>query len=518
MLSREQLSRIKSTANTSKQAWNGEFFETMAYTQPERNEIWRVKGGFPGNLKQIPLFTTAGKIGVDVFVARIQNKLTPYEKPYFSFKPKPSFSTQYERELRELCTQISERVNERKNELKLDDILNEAYYDLAAGTGAIVREDTIHGIQFKKLTITQYALGTEQHQSVCRDICIPANMVGVYFPELRNRDEIGGRKTWGPGSDEEMRLQDVLYYNEQTQRWEYYLQFNENVLLTREYKKSPVHIFHWTRASDMPYGVGVAMKAKPAIKRLNSYIKCKLELIPFAFPMFLSTAGNFLDRNIDFKPGSRIFVRDIAGAQPVQLSNAKTDFALEIQQEELNIKQIMLDYTLPNDPRQMTAAEVYARSNPQDEMVSIAVSKLTSTIKAIGWDIFDEVYSRELAGITNISLDQLHEILECEVNNEAQMDAQEINKILQYIQTVGMFDPSAIYQTLNRGRTLERLEKAYNLPIEITRTADEIDAAAQAEAEAQQQQATAAIEAQMAVDANKEQNKAAAQITVDQNK
>lgn len=518
MLNSQQLNRIKNAASVAKQAWNGEFFEAMAYTQPERNEIWRVKGGFPGNTKQIPLFTTAGKIGVDIFVARIQNKLTPYEKPYFSFKPKPSFSSQYESELRDLCVQLSNRVNERKNELKLDDVLNEAYYDLSAGTAAIIRENTIHGIRFKKLTITDYSLGTEAKQSICRQISIPLNLVGVYFPELRDVKEIKGRSVKGPSADEDIKLNDVLYFNERSNVWEYYLQCDEEILLTRVYKRSPVHIFHWTRASDMPYGTGVAMKAKPAIKRLNSYVKCKLELIPFAFPMFLSTAGNFLDRNIDFKPGGRLFVRDISGVQPVQLSQAKTDFMLEIQQEEMAIKQIMLDYTLPNDPREMTAAEVYARSNPQDEMVSIAVSKMTSVIREIGWDILDDVYNRELAGITNITLDQLHEILDCEVNNDSQMDTQLVNKILQYIQALGMFDGAAIYQSLNRGRTLERLGKAYNLPIEITHTAEEIDEAQQAQSEAQASQAAAAVQAQMAIDDNKENAKAKAQISVEQNK
>ena len=143
---------------------------------------------------------------------------------------------------------------------------------------------------------------------------------------------------------------------------------------------------------------------------------------------------------------------------------------------------------------------------------------MTATIREIGWDLFDDVFSRELAGITNITLDQLHEILECEVNNDAQMDIQEINKILQYIQTVGMFDPQAIYQSLDRGRTLERLEKAYNLPIEITHTAEEIDEAAQAAAQAAIQAQNAEVQAQMAVDQNKEQAKAAAQIEIDQNK
>ena len=519
MLNQTQLSRIRGNANTSKQAWNSEYFEAMAYTQPERNEIWRVKGGFPGNLKQIPLFTQAGKIGVDVFVARVQNKLTPYEKPYFSFRPKDSFVSDYEAELRDLCAKISDRVNERKNELRLDDTLNEAYYDLAAGTAAIIRENTIFGVQFKKLPITEYMLGTETHQSVFREIKMAPNMIGIYFPELRGLKEIGGRMTYGPGSDEEMNLQDTLYYNEQTGRWEYYLQANDKIILVRDYgKRCPVHLFHWTRASDMPYGTGVAMKAKPALKRLNSYIKCKLELIPFAFPMFLSTAGNFLDRNVNFKPGGRMFVRDINGVMPVQLSQAKNDFILEIQSEELAIKQTMLDYTLPADPRQMTAAEVYARQNPQDEMVSIAVSKMTATIKEIGWDLFDDVYARELAGITNISLEQLHEILECEVNNDAQMDVQAVNKILQYIQTVGMFDPQAIYQSLNRGRMLETLEKAYNLPIEITRTAAEIDEAADAAAQAQAEAQSAGVQAQMLMDTNKEQAKAAAQIEINDNK
>ena len=151
-------------------------------------------------------------------------------------------------------------------------------------------------------------------------------------------------------------------------------------------------------------------------------------------------------------------------------------------------------------------------------MVSIAVSKMTATIKEIGWDLFDDVYSRELAGITNITLDQLHEILECEVNNDAQMDTQAINKILQYIQTVGLFDPQAIYQSLDRGKTLEKLEKAYNLPIEITHTAEEIDEAADAAAQATAQAETAGVQAQMLMDQNKEQAKAAAQIEINDNK
>ena len=97
------------------------------------------------------------------------------------------------------------------------------------------------------------------------------------------------------------------------------------------------------------------------------------------------------------------------------------------------------------------------------------------------------------------------------------MDVQAINKILQYIQTVGLFDPQAIYQTLDRSKMLEKLEKAYNLPIEITHTAEEIEEAANQQAQAVAQAQANDVETQMAIDQNKEQAKAAAQIEVDQN-
>ena len=69
-----------------------------------------------------------------------------------------------------------------------------------------------------------------------------------------------------------------------------------------------------------------------------------------------------------------------------------------------------------------------------------------------------------------------------------------------------------------RGKTLEKLEKAYNLPIEITHTAEEIDEAADAAAQATAQAETAGVQAQMLMDQNKEQAKAAAQIEINDNK
>ena len=58
-----------------------------------------------------------------------------------------------------------------------------------------------------------------------------------------------------------------------------------------------------------------------------------------------------------------------------------------------------------------------------------------------------------------------------------------IQKIQAYVSFVGQFDPQAIYQSMPRGKSLAALEKAYNLPSELTRTAQEIDEAAEKEAE-----------------------------------
>lgn len=506
MLNSVELSRLVAECQTSKESWNSYYFEAMAYSQPERNTIWRVKGGFPGNLKQVPLFTQAGKNGTNIFVARVQNKLSPYLQPYLSFVPKKSLEASYVQELRDFCASMSDKCNERKNELKLDDELNESYYDLCVGTGMIMREDTIYGIRFKRIPFTDYMLGTEQHQTVVREYKLSACKIGVVFPELLGMRMIAGIDTMGSEKYTEIKLQDILYYNEETKIWEYYLRWGSQVLLTRKYRNSPYHIFHWTRASDMPCGTGVALQALPAMKRLNSYIKVKLELIPFAFPMFLTQSGNFMDRNVQFKPGGFIQVNDINAIKPIPLSTDTASFKLEIEAEELQIKQTFLDYTLPANPRQMTAAEVYARSNPQDEMVTMNVSKLTEIIKGIAWDIFDDVFNREIAGTVSFTLDQLKEMIDVEINNDASIDANMIDKINGYISTIGQFDPSAIWQSLNRGKTLEKYGEAYNLPSEMRYTAEEIDEAQQAQAEAEAEAMNAQIQAQMDINSAKEQD------------
>lgn len=506
MLNNTELSKIAAKCRASKESWNSYYFEAMCYTQPERNYIWREKGGFPGNTKQIPLFTQVGKNGTDIFVARIQNKLSPYEKPYISFVPKKSLEADYVEELRDFCAAMSDKCNERKNELKLDDILSDSYYDLVIGSAMIMRENTADGIRFKKIPFTDYMLGTEEHQSVVRDFKISACKVGVIFPELMNRPIIGGVDTKGVEKYNEIPLNDILFYNEQTKLWEYYLRDGEEVILTRRYRTSPYHKFHWAKAADMPYGTGVALKAVPALKRLNSYVKIKLELIPFAFPMFLTQSGNFMDRNVNFRPGGMINVRDINAMKPVELSTDKSTFVMEIETEELQIKQTFLDYMLPTNPRQMTAAEVYARSNPQDEMVSMNVSRLTSVIKDMAWDLFNDVYDRELAGTMNLTQEQLRALLDVEINNESTVDTNLIDKMNGFISTVGQFDPEAVWQGLDRGKAIEAYGSAFNLPVDMRKTAEEIDEASSQAAEAQSQAAQAEVQAQMAINSSHEQD------------
>lgn len=502
MLSKEQLAKITDSCDSAKQSWNSYYYEVFAYTQPERNYIWRV-GGEAGNLKQVPLFTQAGKVGANIFVARLQNKLSPFEKPYINFVPKKSLESDYVEQLKDFANAISDRCNEKKNEIRLDEVLNECYYDLVAGTSIIARENTLNGLTFKSLPVTSYKLGCEYHQTVCRQFKLQAYEVGIIFPELLDKN-IGTLDVKGKDRYQEVELQDVLWYNERKGRYEYYLTYENDILLFREYDRTPYHILHWTKASDMPYGSGVGLQALPALKRLNSYIKVKLELMPFSFPMFLTQSGNFVDRNVDFKAGGIINVKDINAIQPITMATDKQSFMLEIQTEELEIKQTMLDYTLPTNPTQMTAAEVYARSNPQDEMVTMNISRLTNTIKEIAWDIFDDIFNRELRGVVDFSLEQLHEMLDCEINNDSTIDVNLIQKIQGYIQTVGMFDPNAVWQSIDKAKTLEKLEEAYNLPIDVRNTSDEIDNIMQEQAVAQQEAMNQQAQLQMAIDSNKE--------------
>lgn len=505
MLTKQELNNLKNTIQSSKNSWNSTFYETFAYTQPERNYVWRIKNGAPANNKQIPLYTTAGKIGAAIFVAKLQNRLTPYQKPYFSLKIKKSASDEIESEMRDFGQELTDKLNERKDEIKLDDQLNESYWDLVAGTACLQRENNINGISFHKIPLTDFSLGTEDNQSVSRTFQLPGAEIGTTFPELRGKTKIGSATITSANRWDKISLTDILFYNKILGQWEYYLLQEDEIVLTRIYKSSPYYLFHWDRASDMPFGTGVGQKALPILKRLNSYIKCNLQLLPFRFPMFIAKNGSITDRNIELKPGGFLWSSDPQSVIPVNLSAAQNSFVLEITKDEMEVKQIMLDNTLPNDPKEMTAAEVYTRTETPYEMLYNNVSKLTNVIRNIGWDILEDIFNRELIGIVDFQFEYLKEIFDLEVNNESAVDANLVQQIQNYIATVAQIDPSAVWQSMPRSKTLVKLQEGFNLPQELQRTATEIDDAAQQDAAAAQNAMNNQIQAQMAIDNNKEQ-------------
>lgn len=506
MLDTKELLRLKSSIETNKSSWDSTFYDCFAYAEPERNYIYRQKGfTSPANQKQVDLFTSAGRIGTDVYVARLQNKLCPYKADYIQLIPKESLEDQREVEIRNFGQELSNAANERKNELKVDSIINQSLYDLAAGTACILSQNTTNGLSFTKIPLDEIALGTEQEQTVCRRFKIAACRIWEIYPELMGKTTIGGFIITESNKYDEVELNDMLYYNTKTKIYEYYVLRGEEVILQRSYKKSPFHIFHWARAADMPFGNGVIQKVLPNIKRLNKYIKSKLELIPFAFPMFFAQNGTIMDRNVNYKPGAFIFCQDPQKIVPIQMGSDTSNFRLEIQTEEIQIKEGMLDTPLPSDLTNATATEINAKLQSGTESFTANVARLTDVIEDIAWKIVEDVFNSNLAGVVDFNFDFIRESFELKINNDAQIDNVLIQKIQAYVGFVGQFDPKAIYQSMPRGESLAALQRAFNLPPELTRTGQEIDEAADQDAQAQAEMAQAQVGTQMAMDTNKAQ-------------
>lgn len=503
MMHNKELERIIKSAEASSNAWVPQFYETFCYTQPERNYIYRSAGS--AQQKQIPLFTNAGKIGADIFVNRLQNALCPIGKDFVVFSAKKSSSTDLKNQLDAVASGLSEEVNKSKTEKQLDFVIHDALYDLIAGTGVIQSHNTRNGLQYEKCRLDQVLLGTERIQTVVRKFKMIARNIGITFPELFNRTIIGNFTITEQNQFDEVDLCDILYFNEETRKYEYYLRQGNETILTRTYTSSPYHILHWSRSSDMAFGAGIGTKAVPAIKRLNSYIRNKLELLPFAFPMFVTKMGNLFSNDVQFKPGGIIQTNgDPKDLIPLKMVQEVQSFQIEIATEEMEIKQTMLDYTLPSDPKQMTAAEVYARTNPQTEMVAGNVARLTQVIKDICWELAEEIFNKQLRGLVSFDFKFLKDNLDCNIINQTGTDNEIIQRINAYISNL-QFDPTAIWQSLKRSETLEKLAKAYNLPSEIRNTAEEIEEQVQNDQQAVMDAQNAAAQAQMAIDNNKEQ-------------
>jgi len=506
MLDKKELLRLRSSIETNKSSWDSTFYDCFAYAEPERNYIFRQKGfTTPANQKQVDLYTSAARIGTDVFVARLQNKLCPYKSDYIQLVPKESLEDQEESEIRNLGQELSNAANEKKNELKLDSLLNQSFYDLAAGTACLLAQNTTSGLSFAKIPLDELSLGTEQEQTVSRKFKIAACRIWELYPELVGKTVIGGYIITDSNKYDEVELNDMLYYNTKTRMYEYYVLRGDELITQRVYKTSPFHIFHWSRAADMPFGNGVIQKVLPNIKRLNKYIKSKLELIPFAFPMFFAQNGQIMDRNVNYKPGAFIFCQDPQKIVPIQMGSDTSNFRLEIQTEEIQIKEGMLDTPLPSDPTRATATEINARLQSGTESFTANVARLTDIMEEIAWKIVEDVFNSNLAGVVDFGFDFIRKSFELKINNDAQIDNVLIQKIQAYVGFVGQFDPKAIYQSMPRGESLAALQRAFNLPPELTRTSKEIDEAADQDAQAQAEMAQAQANTQMVMDTNKAQ-------------
>lgn len=519
MLTKSKISQIKSEVSSYKTQWITDFYNCFAYTIPQRNYIWRQKG-LNGNLKQVPLYTTAGTQGAQIFISRLQNKLTPFGKKWIHLSPKDSLEDDIKTEIQGFLSEYESLCNEYKNKIRLDNTLNESYYDLLAGSSVITKKYGLNGLDFCNVPLVDIGLGLERNQSVVRNFKMKLGEIKYYYPEFIQNTQIGNHSVNKDTENQEIDLCEITYFNEMSNIWEYYLTENDQTLLARQYKTSPFKIFHWDKPFDMPYGNGVGIKANPAIRRLNMYIKTNLELLSFSFPMFLAENGALFDRNIEFKPGGIIRTTgDPRRVIPIQLSQGSQAFQFEVQKEEQEIKSIMLDYTLPNDPRQMTAAEVYARTTPQEEVISASTYRLNDVLKDIALDIMSHIYETKIKFIQGFSmtLPELLELIEIRIGNDSDVDTQKIQKIQSFIATVGSFDPSAIYQSVKRSDMLEQLQDAFALPTEIKRTSDEIDAVVQADQQAQANMQNNAMQAQMMIDNNKAQSNAIAKKAINGN-
>lgn len=496
MLNNHHLSTLVSRIKSSCSSWRTRFFEIFSYTQPERNYIFRCSQTPSANV-QVPLYTSVGKTGATIFVNRIQNSLAPIGKDFIRFNPKETVDADTKNQLDSLCRELSFRVNELKKSTNLDSVLNDAFYDLVAGTAVIFRCDTIKGPKFEKCRLDAISLGTERIQTVVRGFKMQACNIGATFPELLGATRIGSFFMNDDNRYQELDLEDVLFFNEETSLFEYYLRYQGETLLTRKYERSPYYILHWSRSSDMPFGQGVGAQALPNIKRINSYIKCSLELMPFAFPMFVTSEGALFSNDLQYKPGAIITVRGgTDNFVPINMQTQKVNFQMEIDKEELQVKQIMLDYTLPTDPRQMTAAEVYARTSRTDEQIYGNVSLLTTVIERLGLDLAADIYNAEIKDILEMEFRDFLSLVEVEIINQTSQDQQLINRINAYVSNV-QFDPSAIWQGLKRSETLEALAEAYNIPSNLHNKAVEIDEMIEAQAQAQQEAENAQLQAQV---------------------
>jgi len=481
------------TAKAHRASWEQHWKECYQYALPQR-EVFNEHS--PGKKKNIRIYDSTALIATQRFASRLQSTLVPPFKKWAKLSAGSAIPKQARVKIDKELESTTETLFSFINNSNLATEANEAFLDLAVGTGALLLEEgegedllRFKAVPLKQLIIEDGPSGTIDN--VFRDHSVSARDIEHIWPKGSASPAV--KKMVSEKPDEQVHIVESTIWDDKEKRYNFAVieAQTTHVVFEDYFDESPWIVFRWSKVAGERYGRGPIMTALPDIKTANEVVKFVLKNAEKEIAgVYTAVDDGVLNPwTINVAPGAVVPVGQQGSLQPlVSGGNFNVSELILGDLRDSIRKALYHDQLGPVAGPTKSATEISLRQ--QELMSDIGSSFGRLQIEFINKLIKRAYYILEKnQKVAPIKVgDQKVEIKVISPLAQ-QQDMDEVNKLAQFVQFAGMVGPEAMQIGLDLEAFPEHIAGLLGIDKTLIRDKEERDAMKQqAMQQAQMQQ------------------------------
>jgi hypothetical protein len=481
------------TAKAHRGSWESHWKECYEYALPQREVFNQHASGAKKNTR---IYDSTALIATQRFASRLQSTLVPPFKKWAKLaagtavpkEQQTKIDAQLERETDTLFSYI--------NNSNLATEANEAFLDLAVGTGALLLEEgegedllRFKAVPLKQLIIEDGPSGTVEN--VFRDHSVAARDIERIWPKGKASEAV--HKMMQEKPDELVHIIEATIWDDKEKQYTFCVieSATKHVVFEDYFEQSPWIVFRWSKVAGERYGRGPIMTALPDIKTANEVVKFVLKNAEKEIAgVYTAVDDGVLNPwTISVAPGAIVPVGQQGSLQPL------------VSGGNFNVSELILGDLRDSIRKALYHDQLGAVTGPTKSATEISIrqqelmSDIGSSFGRLQIEFINKLIKRAyyiLERAKKVSPIKVGgQLVEIKVVSPLaqQQDMDEVSKIAQFVQFAGMVGPEAMQIGLDLEAFPEHIAKLLGVDKSLIRDAEaRVEIKAQMQQAAQQQQ------------------------------
>ena len=259
--------------------WVSHWRECYEQALPQRETVSLHQ---PGAKKNATIYDSTALVATQRFASRLQSTLVPPFKQWAKLEAGSVIPKDQTGEINQQLEEMSEIMFSHINQSNLATEANEAFLDLAVGTGALLLEEGTDGnlLKFTAVPLSELIVEEGPHgtiETVFREHSMPARNIERTWANGKPSDQVKRQIEEKPDTLVELIEGTIFIPDKQTYEFVVIEAATKHVVWEDYFDVSPWIVFRWSKVAGERYGRGPIMSALPDIKTLNLVAKYVLK-------------------------------------------------------------------------------------------------------------------------------------------------------------------------------------------------------------------------------------------------